>query len=139
MISNASKIICGISLIAVPVIEYGGVYLLRVLLLREDRFRDNPARQTLSRAAHAHAGVLLLLSLICQILVDSTNLPQALSWFVRIGVLIGSVLVPLGLLLSTGSPPSEQPEGALQLVFSGDFILAISLLTLGGGLLFAAI
>ena len=37
-------------------------------------------------------------------------------------------------LLSTGSPPSEQPEGALQLVFSGDCILAISVLTLGGGL-----
>ena len=138
MISNASKIICGIALIAVPAIEYGGVYLARGLLMREDPIRDNSARQTLTRAAHAHAGELLLLSLICQILLDSLDLPQALSWFIRIGVLTGTILVPMGFLLSSGAPPTEQPEGAMQLVFSGDFILAIALLTLGSALLFAA-
>jgi len=137
-ISNATKAVCGISLIAVPAIEYGGVFLLRALLMREDRFRNNSTRQTLIRAGHAHAGVLLILSLICQILVDSINLPQTLSLFIRIGLLIGSLLVPLGFLLSRGSPPSGQPEGAIQLVFLGDFLLAVSLLTLGAGLLCAA-
>jgi len=106
--------------------------------LTEDPIRDNSARQTLTRAAHAHAGELLLLSLICQILLDSLDLPQALSWFIRIGVLTGTILVPMGFLLSSGAPPTEQPEGAMQLVFSGDFILAIALLTLGIALLFAA-
>ena len=106
--------------------------------MREDRVRDSPTRQTLTRAEHAHAGVLLILSLVCQILVDAINLPQALSWFIRIGVLIGAVLVPLDFLLSEGSPPREQPEGTIQLAFSGDFILAVSLFALGAGLLYAA-
>jgi len=110
MISNASKIICGIALIAVPAIEYGGVYLVRGLLMREDPIRDNSARQALTRAAHAHAGVLLVLSLICQILLDSIDLPQALSWFIRTGVLIGTILVPMGFLLSSGPLQPSSPK-----------------------------
>jgi len=138
-ISNTSKVLCGISLMAVPAIEYGGVRLLRVLLLHEDRFKDNAARQALSRAGHAHAGMMLILSLICQILADSINLPQAFSWFIRIGVLTGSILVPLGFLVSAGSPPSEQPEGGIQLSFAGNLILAVSLLSLGTGLILSAL
>lgn len=137
-ISTATKVICGISLIAVPAIEYGGVGLLRVLLMREHRAYDNPTRQALSRAGHAHSGVLLILSLICQILVDSISLPQGLSWFIRIGVVVGSTVVPLGFLVSVGLSPSKQPEGAIQLLFSGNLILGVSLMILGVGLLFAA-
>ena len=53
----------------------------------EDRFHDNQTRQTLARAGHAHIGVLIILSVICQILVDFIDHTQALSWFIRIGLL----------------------------------------------------
>jgi len=47
---------------------------------------DNPLRQNFFRAGHAHAGVIVILSLVCQILVDAAALPMPLLWFVRIGV-----------------------------------------------------
>lgn len=137
-ISNATRLMCGIALITVPSIEYGGTFLLKMLRTREPGYVDNPIRQNLFRAGHAHAGVILILSLICQMLLDSIELPSALAWFVRIGVPATAVLMPLGFFLSVVSPRAERPNGAIRLVYLGAVILAISVLVLGAGLLRAA-
>src|SRR5437667_8574290 len=47
---------------------------------------DNPLRQNFFRAGHAHAGVIVILSLVCQMLADAAVLPTPMLWFVRIGV-----------------------------------------------------
>jgi hypothetical protein len=135
-LSNISRSLCGISLLTVPAIEYGGVLLLGTLVKREGRV--SPARRRLTRTGHAHAGALLMLSLICQMLVDSISLTPGACWFIRIGLLIGSLLVPMGFVLATGAPPSKQPEGAIQIVFAGDFIFAVCIVTLGVELLLSA-
>lgn len=135
-ISDTTRTFCGISLLIVPAIEYGGVLLLRAVVKRESR--GNATRRRMARAGHAHVGVLLILSLICQMLVDSISRTSTASLFIRIGLLIGSLLVPTGFLLSTGAPSSKQPEGAIQIVFAGDFILAVCVVTLGAELLMAA-
>ena len=93
-LSNISRSLCGISLLTVPAIEYGGVLLLGALVKRDGRV--SPTRRTLARAGHAHAGALLMLSLICQMLVDSISLTTAVSCFIRIGLSIGPLLVPAG-------------------------------------------
>jgi len=100
---------------------------------------DNPIRQNLFRAGHAHAGVILILSLICQVLVDSISLPGVLAWTVRIGIPAAAILIPLGFFLSVLSPRSERPNGAIQLVYLGAVILAISVLILGIGLVRAGV
>ncbi len=129
---------CGIGLIGIPTVEYGGAFLLKMLRSREPGYMDNPIRQDLFRAGHAHAGVFLILSLICQVLVDSIDLPDALAWLVRVGIPAAAILMPLGFFLSVGSPRSERPNGAVQLVYLGGVILAISVLILGVGLVRAA-
>src|ERR1035437_923645 len=78
-ISSATRIVCGVALITVPTIEYGGAFLLKMLRTRETGYMDNPLRQSLFRAGHVHAGVILILSLICQVLVDSIALPEWLA------------------------------------------------------------
>ena len=138
-ISNATRLMSGIALIGVPSIEFGGAFLLKMLRTRQAGYMDNPIRQNLFRAGHAHAGVLLILSLICQVLVDSIALPEALAWFVRIGVPATAILMPLGFFLSVGPPRSERPNGAIRLVYVGAVILAVSVLILGVGLVRAGI
>ena len=133
-ISNVSRLLCGIILITVPTIEFGGSFLLKLLRTREAGYLDNPLRQNLFRAGHAHAGVIVILSLICQVLVDAIILPAPLAWIVRIGVPAAAVLIPAGFFLSMGAPRSETPNAAIQLVYLGAVILAISVLILGVGL-----
>src|SRR5258708_9245058 len=99
-VSNITRLMCGIILITVPTIEFGGAFLLKMLRTGEAGYMDNPIRQNLFRAGHAHAGVIVILSLICQMLVDSILLPEALSWCVRIGVPAAAILMPLGFFLS---------------------------------------
>jgi len=138
-ISNVTRLMCGIILITVPTVEYGGAFLLKMLRTREAGYMDNPIRQNLFRAGHAHAGVFLILSLICQMLVDSIILPDPLAWVVRLGIPSAAIVMPLGFFLSVGSPRSERPTGAIQLVYLGAVILAISVLILGVGLVRAGV
>jgi hypothetical protein len=138
-ISNVTRLLCGVILITVPTIEFGGVFLLKMLRTREAGYMDNPIRQNLFRAGHAHAGVIVILSLICQVLADSIFLPDALAWIVRIGVPAAAILIPAGFFLSVAPPRSERPNGAIRLVYLGAVILAISVLILGVGLVRAGV
>jgi hypothetical protein len=54
--SDASRILAAILLIAVPTVEFGGLALLGMLTRRTAGYLDNPLRQNLFRAGHAHAG-----------------------------------------------------------------------------------
>jgi hypothetical protein len=137
-ISNITRLMCGIILITVPTIEYGGAFLLKMLRARDPGYIGNPMRQNLFRAGHAHAGVIVILSLICQVLVDSIILPDPLAWFVRIGIPGAAILMPLGFFISVGPANADRPNGAIRLVYVGGIVLGISVLILGIGLVRAA-
>jgi hypothetical protein len=137
-LSQPAKIVSGIILITVPSIQYGGVFLLSMLRKPNSGYTQNPLRQNLFRAGHAHAGVLVILSLVCQVLADAARLPDALIWFVRFGVPSSAILIPLGFFLSVASPSAAKPNGAINLVYLGALVLAVSVVTLGVGLIAAA-
>jgi len=130
-ISNNTRLLCGIALITVPTIEFGGVFLLKMLRSRDPGYVDHPLRQDLFRAGHAHAGVILMLSLICQFLCDAVILPPPVEWFVRLGVPAAAILMPLGFFLSVASPQATRPNGLIALVYAGAVILAIAVFLLG--------
>ena len=69
-----SRRTAGILLIALPTVIYGGAFLLSQLADTESGYMSNPLRQNLFRAGHAHAGVLLVLSLILLRYVDEAEL-----------------------------------------------------------------
>jgi Ni,Fe-hydrogenase I cytochrome b subunit len=81
--TREARVMSGIILITVPTIQHGGYFLLTSLMNKSSGYMDNPLRQNFFRAGHAHAGVIVILSLICQILADSATLPNPLLWFVR--------------------------------------------------------
>ena len=133
--TSEARLMCGVILITVPSIQYGGYFLLTSLMDRNSRYMDNPLRQNFVRAGHAHAGVIVLLSLICQVLADAAVLPGWLLWLVRIGVPAAAILIPLGFFLSMPSPDAKGPNGLVSFIYMGAALLAVSVVTLGIGLL----
>jgi hypothetical protein len=125
----------GIILITVPTIQYGGYFLLTSLVNRGSGYMDNPLRQNFFRAGHAHAGVIVILSLVCQMLVDAAVLPSPLIWIVRIGVPLSAILISAGFFFSMLPPTATQPSGAISMIYVGAVILAVSVLTLAVGLI----
>jgi len=125
----------GIILITVPTIQYGGYFLLASLMDKSSGYVENPLRQNFFRAGHAHAGVIVILSLVCQILADGAVLPSPLLWAVRIGVPLSAILISSGFFFSMLSPTATQANGAIVLIYAGAVVLALAVVTLGVGLL----
>lgn len=73
--TREARIMAGVILITVPTIQYGGLFLLHSLRDRSSHYMDNALRQNFFRAGHAHAGVIVILSLVCQVLADAATLP----------------------------------------------------------------
>jgi hypothetical protein len=133
--TREARLMSGIILITVPTIQYGGYFLLTSLMNKGSGYMENPLRQNFFRAGHAHAGVIVILALVCQVLADSAVLPSPLVWFVRIGVPLSAVLISAGFFFSMLPPTATQPSGAVRLIYTGIVILGISVITLAIGLI----
>ena len=125
----------GIILITVPTIQYRGYFLPTSWMKKKQRIEmENPLRQNFFRAGHAHAGVIVILSLVCQVLADSAALPIPLLWFVRVGVPFAAVLISVGFFFSVLPLTATQPNGAVSLIYLGAVVLAVAVISLGIGL-----
>jgi hypothetical protein len=133
--SRATRVMAGLILLAVPTIQFGGAFLLSQLMDPESGYMANALRQNFFRAGHAHAGVVTLLSLVAQILVDFARLPSRLQWLVRIGAPLAGILMSAGFFFSVPTPTATAPTRAVALIYLGAALLAASVLTLGIGLL----
>jgi hypothetical protein len=133
--TREARLMSGIILITVPTIQYGGYFLLTSLMNKSSGYMENPLRQNFFRAGHAHAGVIVILSLVCQILADAAVLPTPLLWFVRIGVPLAAILISAGFFFSVLPPTATQASGAVSLIYAGAVILSVGVVTLGIGLL----
>jgi hypothetical protein len=133
--TREARMMCGIILITVPTIQYGGYFLLTSLMDKGSGYMDNPLRQNFFRAGHAHAGVIVILSLVCQMLADAAVLPIPMLWFVRIGVPLSAILISAGFFFSVLPPTATQASGTVSLIYAGALILAVGVVTLGVGLL----
>jgi len=76
--SRESRRLAGILLVILPTVIIGAVSIL-TLLVHDPAYAQNKLRQDLSRAGHAHAGVLLALSLVALRYVDDANLSSHLK------------------------------------------------------------
>lgn len=134
MISPESRHLAGILLIVIPAVIYGGVSILW-LLINDPRYHQNPLRQNLWRAGHAHAGVLLVLALLALRYVDEANLSESMKWFVRESIPTAAILLPIAFFLSVLKPDATKPNRLIYLAYVGAVILTAGLLVLGIGLL----
>ena len=98
--TREARMFSGIILITVPTIQYGGYFLLTSLMDKTSGYMDNPLRQNFFRAGHAHSGVFVILSLLCQVLADAATLPASLLWIARTALPLAAILIPAGFFLS---------------------------------------
>ena len=125
-----ARIIAGITLLTVPTIVYGGLSVLSVVsgggLGLRVAVPLTPEQTTYFRAGHAHAGVLVILSLVIQLLLDQAGLSPELIWALRIGAPLAAICVSGGFFGVAFFP------GFRALLYAGAAL--VSLVTLGTGI-----
>jgi hypothetical protein len=131
--SPESRRMAGIILVVFPTVILGGISIL-TLLTRDASYAQNALRQDLWRAGHAHAGVLLVLSLIVLRYVDQARLSGPAKRFVRLAVPSAAILLPVAFFFSVLPPEATRPNALIALAYLGAVILATGLLILGVGL-----
>jgi uncharacterized membrane protein len=131
--SAHSRIVAGLLLILLPAVVFGGTSILS-LLIGDPDYAQNQLRQDLWRAGHAHAGVLLVLSLVTLRYVDEANLPGWLKTVARHSIPASAVLLPAAFFLSVLSPEATEPNAMIYLAYVGAVSLGSGLLLLGIGL-----
>jgi hypothetical protein len=131
--SPTARLFCGIILLTVPSIVYGGYFLLTILS-GTSKLPLTDFQKSMFRAGHAHAGVLVILSLIAEILADQANLPRGLIMFVRIGFPLAAILVSGGFFAGGSGRGAQSPNPLIVILYTGVGVLLLSLLVLGIGL-----
>jgi hypothetical protein len=132
--SPESRRSAGALLVVLPTVMIGGLSLLS-MLIGDPAYMANPLRQNLWRAGHAHAGVLLVLSLIALRYVDEASLSDNLKQVVRMTIPLSAILLPAAFFLSVLSPDATKPNALINLAYVGAISLATGLLLLGVGLI----
>ena len=94
-------------------------------------------QKAFARAGHAHAGVLVTLSLVCLVLADAAALDGVLARAARLGVPVAAVLISAGFFFSSAGRGVTRPNRLIWLVWTGALSLALGVVSLGLGLLAA--
>jgi hypothetical protein len=132
LLSSNSRSTAGVLLLTIVAIEYGGWFMLRVVRGRQPA---TPFQQAFFRAGHAHAGVLVILALVGQILADAAQLSGLLSFLARDGIWAAAILMPAGFFLSAAGKGITKPNQLIVLLYIGVASLALGVVSLGIGLL----
>jgi hypothetical protein len=134
LLSNDARNTAGILLLAIVAVESGGIYMLRIVRGRES---VTGFQQAFARAGHAHAGVLVTLSLVCLILVGTADVSGLWGTIARSGVPLAAILMPAGFFFSSMGRGATQPNRLIWLLYAGAVSLALGVTSLGIGLLTA--
>jgi hypothetical protein len=130
-ISSATLDTAAILVLAIVAVESGGLYMLSLVRGRE----ATPFQVTFARAGHAHAGVLVILSLVALLYVDAAALTGPLESLARQGIPLAAILMPAGFFFSSAGRGRTRPNAAIWLVYAGAIALAAGAVALGFGLL----
>lgn len=131
-LSDASRMLAGVVLLTIVTIEFGGMFLLRIV---RGSVPMTDFQKSFARAGHAHAGVLVILSLVCLVLADATTMSGALGWTTRAAVPAAAVLMSAGFFVSSLGKDVTSPNRLVGLIWAGAACLAYGVLSLGIALL----
>lgn len=127
-LSRVSRILAGILLLSLVTVETGGLYMVRLVGYGAEA---TDFQLGFARAGHAHAGVLLILSLVGLVYADAARLTGITGVLGRFCVPAAALLMPAGFFFSSIREGATEPNGLIVLVWIGGLSLAVGLLTLG--------
>jgi hypothetical protein len=131
-LSSSTLSTAGILLLTIVAVESGGWYMLRLL---RGKATATPFQIAFSRAGHAHAGVLVILSLVVQLYADAAALTGITGTLSSSAVPLAAILMPAGFFLSAAGRGRTSPNGLIWLLYAGAVSLAAGVIALGLGLL----
>jgi hypothetical protein len=132
MLSQSSLILAGILLLALVTVESGGYFMSKVV---RGHAPANALQTSFFRAGHAHAAVLIVLSIAILGIIDQAVLAPGWDWLARTGVPIAAILMPAGFFLSVLGRDPQKPNRAIWLLWLGVLFLTAALITAGIGLI----
>jgi len=121
-----------IAVLSLVSVEYGGWALLGFIAGREN---IGEFRERFFRAGHAHAGVLLVLSLVYFLYLDRTGYSTGVQWLAGLLLLAGILAQSGGFFIHLGLGQPNQRSLGTVVTRSGALLLAAALLILVAGLL----
>lgn len=133
-LSDAARVTAGVAVIAATTVASGGQLLYTIVV---GRLAATDFQKSFFRAGHAHAGVFIVLGLVCLLLTEATGLSGFWQWLARTGVLVAAIVMPMGFFFSAIGRERSTPSRWVVLLAIGAGFLVAGLLTLGVGLLSA--
>jgi hypothetical protein len=122
-----------IALLSLPGVEFGGWALLSFITVRTDEL--DYFRQRFFRAGHAHAGVLLVLSLVYFLYLPSAEFSNGVEWLACIVLTVGVLMQPGGFFIHMATGAEGQSSLGTRVTRLGAFVVAAALIMLAVGLI----
>lgn len=132
LLSADARTTAGVLLLTIVGIEFGGTYVLRILRGRKPM---TPFQQAFARAGHGHAGVLVTLALVSQLLVEAAQLSGLPALLASSGIPGSAILIPAGFFFSSAGRDVTEPNRFIVLLYAGAASLGLGVIALGLGLL----
>lgn len=133
--SDAARWMVALAFISLPTIAFGGYFLLSILRRQEGTEKITPEQRDYFRAGHAHAGVLVLLAIIGQIILDQSRFGESATWTLRIGLFVSPLLISGGFFGGAPRTQGGSTTALIKMIPLGAIILGVSTIGLGVSLL----
>ena len=132
--SDASRWMVAIAFISLPTIAFGGYFLLSILKKQVGTENISGIQREYFKAGHAHAGVLVILSIIGQLVLDYSLFNETLVWAMRIGLFAAPLLISGGFFGGAPRTSESKPGGLVKLIPLGAIVMSLTTLGVGLGL-----
>jgi hypothetical protein len=133
---DATELLPIIAVFSLVTVEFGGHALLRFITV--DREALTPLRERFFRAGHAHAGVLLTLSLAYFLYLPRADFASGTEWLFGIVLLAGVLAQSGGFFLHLATGREGAGSGGTIVTRAGALLIAAALVALAIGLIQAA-
>ena len=133
--SDETRIMVGLAFISLPTIAFGGHFLLSILKRAAGTECITETQRDYFRAGHAHAGVLVLLGIVGQLFLDTSQLDEGIVWALRIGLIAAPLLISGGFFGGAPRTTRGAPAPLVRLITVGAVVLSLSTIGVGISLL----
>jgi hypothetical protein len=136
--SDAARWMIALAFISLPTIAFGGSFLLSILKREASTKQITAEQRDYFRAGHAHAGVLVTIAIIGQIVLEQSRLNENLTWAIRLGLFVAPILISGGFFGGAPRTAGGSTTTLIKLIPAGAVIFGLSTLGVGLSLLLPA-
>lgn len=136
--SDAARWMIAFAFISLPTIAFGGYFLLSILRKQVGTENFTAEQRDYFRAGHAHAGVLVVLAIIGQLVLENSRFEENITWALRIGLFAAPLLISGGFFGGAPRKAGAPTTSLIKLIPIGAVVLGISTIGVGVSLLIPA-